>query len=1099
MVKSLKKRLALVLAVSMITTTVPQMILAKDYTGHWAAQAIAKWEEKGIIKGYEDGTFKPKNTVTRAEFAQILVRVFGYTDTAKAKSYGDVQAGAWYFDAVNRISDAGVMYEDGENFRPNDAITREEAAYALAQAYKVQGDSERVFLDENKISDWAKAQIRAMVANGYINGTPEGNVEPQKTLTRAELVTILDNMTQNIISVAGTYTENVEGNLVVNTRDVVLKDMIIEGNLYLGEGIGDGDVTLENIEVKGEVIVEGGGINSIKSKNSKYHEKFIVSAENPVRVVIEGDAVKVEAMPGTNVTLTGSFSDVIVAPNVNMTVKDATVETIIAAPATNPNEKVEAPIINIEGSAKVETVQADAPVEVKGEGKVENLVVNTEGVKIQQTPTHVEIGKNQDKDLTVNIGGKDETKDTIDKNNKPEKPSTDSNNGNNNNGNNNDNNSNNGNNNGHICDVNKKVQIKGQVRFENEGVGYATVKITTRKEDNYVVHGTTDEEGYYSFFVPACELYNIEAWLEDEDGYGYHVKNRNIPKVHESKTVNLDLIKRHVVNFKVVDKNDVPVRNIEIVPMVNGKQDGWSYTDNFGEATRYLWDEEAKYGFEFYANGKLVYSIPESIQADEAYKKDMYIKLDTIGLDNTIEGQVLNEADNKPLANTKVYLYELIANGPDSSSTYDVATTITDEKGFYSFNIPDVKKTYLVEVHTKTEEGNYYASQDVDARFTAHTGLLVKQAYGVKITVVDKNDVPMPWVRVGLEYPQGGHSYTNTNSDGSKDIFGYHIEPGLHVVKAMIEDDVKVHGLQIVEGKYNYEVVFKYDNIVENRRIANISIDEKSIQVGDITIPIHSVRMIGVNEANNPDAGSWGVGNEVINGKATLVIPEDCKGDKVTLEVLGQNDEILYTKENVSFTEAILNYNINLKDLPRHTLTGQVLLNGEVTTGAAITINMVGHGYEDTTVGKTDTKANLYTQENLVEGRYLVRAEVTTGSALYVATSRVDVDADTNLDMELKEARTIKVKVEDEAGNAITNTGVEINFMGNNGEHVYYTVRTNDKGELEIIEGLEVGQEIWFWVRRDNGISYETLQDNFKIEDGDNSFKVIAKQKEDRM
>lgn len=85
MTKALKKRLAIVLATSMLTSAVPQTVMVNDYNGHWAATAITKWEEKGLVKGDEDVTFRPNKTMTRTEFAQLLVRIFGYSETTAVK------------------------------------------------------------------------------------------------------------------------------------------------------------------------------------------------------------------------------------------------------------------------------------------------------------------------------------------------------------------------------------------------------------------------------------------------------------------------------------------------------------------------------------------------------------------------------------------------------------------------------------------------------------------------------------------------------------------------------------------------------------------------------------------------------------------------------------------------------------------------------------------------------------------------------------------------------------------------------------------------------------------------------------------------------
>ena len=94
----LKSRMALLLAATMVLSSTPTTVWASDYEQHWAAEAITRWKDKGIIDGFEDGTFRPQEAITKAQFAKILVEIFGYTETKGAKTYQDVAADKWYAD-----------------------------------------------------------------------------------------------------------------------------------------------------------------------------------------------------------------------------------------------------------------------------------------------------------------------------------------------------------------------------------------------------------------------------------------------------------------------------------------------------------------------------------------------------------------------------------------------------------------------------------------------------------------------------------------------------------------------------------------------------------------------------------------------------------------------------------------------------------------------------------------------------------------------------------------------------------------------------------------------------------------------------------------
>lgn len=241
-----------------------QTIWANDYANHWAKTAIEKWSNYGIVKGYEDQSFRPNNAITRAEFAAILSRTFNLTNTEGAHTYVDLitDESKWYIQPIKQVMALDLMYIEGNYFRPDQNITREEAAYAITKAYELKGNGQAInFSDNEQISSWSKDSINALVQAQYLKGNPDGSFRPQGTLTRAELVTMLENITKQLISTPGTYSQSIQGNVVVNSKDVKLKDMTINGDLYLTQGIGKGNVTLENVTVTGKIIVNGGALN----------------------------------------------------------------------------------------------------------------------------------------------------------------------------------------------------------------------------------------------------------------------------------------------------------------------------------------------------------------------------------------------------------------------------------------------------------------------------------------------------------------------------------------------------------------------------------------------------------------------------------------------------------------------------------------------------------------------------------------------------------------------------------------------------------------------------------------------------------------------
>lgn len=234
----------------------------RDYEQHWAKEAIEKWNGYEVVKGYENGDFRPNNPITRAELAAILDRVFKFPEVSSLGNYMDIIASPdkWYVAPVSKVTALGLMHIDGFLFEPNALVTREEAVYAIAKAYELAAAKEEKtsFKDENQISSWALEAVSTLAHSNYITGTPEGNFMPQNTLTRAEVVTMLNNITSELITKSGTYTQSIKGNVVINSSDVVLKDLTIEGDLYITSGVKNS--TLDNVTVTGTVYVKGGSL-----------------------------------------------------------------------------------------------------------------------------------------------------------------------------------------------------------------------------------------------------------------------------------------------------------------------------------------------------------------------------------------------------------------------------------------------------------------------------------------------------------------------------------------------------------------------------------------------------------------------------------------------------------------------------------------------------------------------------------------------------------------------------------------------------------------------------------------------------------------------
>ncbi|WP_186438394.1 InlB B-repeat-containing protein [Cohnella terricola] len=169
-----------------------------DIAGHWAAASIRQAVGSGIVSGYPDGTFKPNQKVTRAEFAVMLIKALklkGESETLKFGDEADIQA--WARQEVAQAVQAGIIsgYSDG-TFRPDAKITRAEMVAMLAKALKLTIEKTDVtgFTDDKIIPEWARGAAAAMKNLGIIGGTGLNRFQADAEASRAEAVTVLLRM-----------------------------------------------------------------------------------------------------------------------------------------------------------------------------------------------------------------------------------------------------------------------------------------------------------------------------------------------------------------------------------------------------------------------------------------------------------------------------------------------------------------------------------------------------------------------------------------------------------------------------------------------------------------------------------------------------------------------------------------------------------------------------------------------------------------------------------------------------------------------------------------------------------------------------------------
>lgn len=181
----------------------------KDVETHWAKEAINDMGSRLIIGGVGDNKFEPNRDITRAEFATIIVKALGLMKPSTGKtSFTDVSKNAGYYDAVSIAYEYGIIsgYGNGK-FGPKDKITREQAMAMISKAMKItglkvtfsKGEVEKLlssYVDTNKSTNASKLNIAACVKTGIMSERAGKTIAPKEYITRAEVAVMVRNLLQ---------------------------------------------------------------------------------------------------------------------------------------------------------------------------------------------------------------------------------------------------------------------------------------------------------------------------------------------------------------------------------------------------------------------------------------------------------------------------------------------------------------------------------------------------------------------------------------------------------------------------------------------------------------------------------------------------------------------------------------------------------------------------------------------------------------------------------------------------------------------------------------------------------------------------------------
>lgn len=265
-------------------------------TKAWYAEAVTAAVDNGLLYGKSKTQLDPNGLLTRAEMAAITNRSFGCYKTADISAYKDVAKSKWYYKDVALAVQMGTYNgHSSSTMAPDAPISRQEAMTVVARALELDYDSYSktdlsAFTDRSEISNWALPYVRAMVGADYIHG--RGKVlAPLDNITRAEFAQIFYNIIGTYVVSKGTYDKDIKGSVLIRTDDVELKNLTVDGDLIIGCGAADGKITLDNVTVKGRLLVWGGGTKAVYCNAGTNMPAVVVArVDDAVKVIYDRDS-----------------------------------------------------------------------------------------------------------------------------------------------------------------------------------------------------------------------------------------------------------------------------------------------------------------------------------------------------------------------------------------------------------------------------------------------------------------------------------------------------------------------------------------------------------------------------------------------------------------------------------------------------------------------------------------------------------------------------------------------------------------------------------------------------------------------------------------
>ena len=420
---------AFFLALVMLFGLLP-VITPTAQAASWAQEYLDTLSDWNVMRGDIQGNLNPDRNITRAEFVALINRAYGY-DNLNGNPFTDVPESEWYAEDIDIAYNVGYFQGTSETTAvPRGSLTREQAAVLLSRNLMLQPTVGETlgFSDSRTLSEWSRGLIGAAVNEGVVNGYSDGTFRPQNQITRGEVAAMLARALGNLVQEPGDYNlGSIYGNVTINSSGVNLRNTIIVGNLYLTGGIGLGDVLLENVTVRGQIIVSGAGESqssqsSVNLRNVVADALIVDNISNQfVTVRAEGDTsitktsvrtnsfvedacpagyglhlIELDGEEGTRLQLAGNIKEV-----VNLTPGSALQMTQGTAQKITIDEHATGSTVSIDAGARIEELNLDVGTSVSGNGDIGTLNVAASGCVVTMLPDNITIRPG----ITATIGG----------------------------------------------------------------------------------------------------------------------------------------------------------------------------------------------------------------------------------------------------------------------------------------------------------------------------------------------------------------------------------------------------------------------------------------------------------------------------------------------------------------------------------------------------------------------------------------------------------------------------------------------------------------------------------------------------------------------